>query len=225
MALITRKAYAEKCNIPTNQLSVLLKRGQVVADGDMIDTNHPKNVAYYNNREAKGLLTKKPASVKKGVIKHDTPKKPKPGKLKTEPTDDETDDEDVPGEWNGKGVMPLAHSERIYKHELAMKTRTDKELSQLKVEKLNAMLIPTDLVKMLFLNFSKSVAKSVQEQMQNFMNLIIAKHKIPPAEAKKYLADMLEFLNKANDKAVAGTKADLGKIVDQYSLSKGRGEK
>ena len=224
MAIITRKAFADKCCVPSNQLSVLLKRGQVVADGGMVDTNHPNNVAYYNNREAKGLLTKKTTSAKKGAAKRSPLSKKA---IKTELADDteEESEDDVPGEWNGKGVMPLAHSERIYKHELAMKTRTEKELSQLKVEKLNAMLIPTDLVKMLFLNFSKSVAKSVQEQMQNFMNLIIAKHKIPPAEAKKYLADMLEFLNKANEKAVAGTKSDLGKIVDQYSLSKGRGEK
>lgn len=220
MALITKQAFALKCNIPTNQLSVLLKRGQVVCDGDMADTNHPKNVLYYNNREAKGLLTKKESS------KKSAPKKPKSDKLKTELTDDEDDlDDDGLMDMPAGKILPLDQSERRKKHFEAINAERNSELLRMRKEKLQGIVIPSAPLVPVILQHNQHILMEQKNADEEILSMLAHRYDITPADVAYMRGEWVTRRNAAATKAADATKKSIKSIINDYSEKRGVGER
>src|ERR1700747_3523027 len=56
MALFSKKEFAEKCGLGTNQLSIYIKRGNVVLTGDSVDNTLDKNRAFIQKKQSKKTI-------------------------------------------------------------------------------------------------------------------------------------------------------------------------
>lgn len=125
----------------------------------------------------------------------------------------------------GKGLLDYKLSDKVYKDALARKTVQQAILEELKIEKINGMLVPTGLVKPLLKNHTRSIMRSFSQVMEDMWALVALKYKIPDAELKELKKKTREKMNAGIDTAIETTKKDLGKLVDDYSMSRGKGEK
>jgi len=180
-------------------MSVMIERGKVILNenGD-VDTANEINRAY--------------------MMKAATRKK---AKMEDDVEEDDFDDiEDVDGEQ-----MSLTRSERALKHYMAVRAKKGAEIDELKIQKLNGMIVPTELVKHVIKNYSSNTGKAIKEVLEDMLNIWGSKYGISEADIKDMRKKGIDRINVANELAVSDTKKELARIVEVYSSTRGKGEK
>jgi len=194
--------------MPRRALMVYInpKRGSVVADGDMIDTNHEKNVSFFNKREAKGLTEHK------GL-------KPKPVQIPREETFIEPSSE-YEGEPDESGILPLPISERNKKHFDALVSERNSELLALKTEKIRGEVIPYALVMPVFLQHNQSISKAYKDEFDEWLRLLAKKYDLSGADVAVSKGESVKWINTAITKATEMSKRAVVIIVNDYAVKK-----
>ena len=194
---------------------VYIKRNSVVTDGEMIDTNHEKNVAFYNKRESKGLLVPKGVAPKKVVVEQiprsETWVEPEPQQDNEEPDEN--------------GILPLPVSERNKKHWDAIVAERNASLLKVKEEKLRAEVIPSALIPPLIIqnnqNFVISFKNVVDEILTEFGKI----KEFSTDEFAEMRGRLLAAINLGSKAATDMTLKQVKNIVKNYSDKKGVGER
>ena len=70
-----------------------------------------------------------------------------------------------------------------------------------------------------------SITKTSKEILEEVIVLCAAKYKIQDEDTKKMRKQLLEKINFGIDRAIAETKKQLTKLVDDYSETRGKGER
>lgn len=199
MPKVTAKELADMTGWETKNLSVYVTRKKLVKDKNgLFDVDEPKNALFIAQNKAEG--TKKPE------------KTPPKGKKEASARDL---DEEV------KKVEAITM--QLEANKLVMQEQSIRR-NQIEIEKKEGQLIPTELIKALFLTHSKSITMTFKEGMEKIVDLFTIKYKLSQADAASMRKTMVEAINKGVDNAVSNTRGSLKKIITEYSEKRGVGD-
>lgn len=210
MALHTRKEFAELCGLSSGNLSNYIGRKNVIATGDYIDDALDKNKAFlikwqHKNGSKEPLAANEVVDTKRAYEKH---------KPATTPTKSEN------------RAAKSTHQREIALEEADLEIKTQKaRYEKIKADKAEGLVIPTDLVKMLFLQNGKSIFVESKNFLEDFIIQIAQKHGLTATESAEWRKKAIDGLNLSIKNSTIRTKEQLGNIVDEYSETKGVGER
>ena len=205
MALHTKKEFATLCNIPTNSLAVSIKRGNVIInDQELIDDQVDKN-RYFLEKRKKNDEVKPTGLIYPGH---------KIQKIVTKETS-----KHVNSKVNDAFQLDIA----IKSAELKKK-EVDTRLALIKEEKLKGVLIPTELVKIVFKQHSASITTSFKNAIENLLIEISKTKNLNRNELAELRGKMIVSLNTAINDSVTVSKKQISNIITQFSEKRDVGE-
>lgn len=203
MALYTRKEFYEKCGIQKAHLNVYIQRGKVILSSEgLIDDTIEKNRIFYERQLIKLQVNGIP--VKKTV----TEEKPEAEKR--------TDN------FNSKIVFEL--EQKLKQAELEKK-EVDTRIALLKEEKLRGIVIPTDIVTMLFAQHFKSMSVEFNQGADNLITEFSKMAELNITQISELRGKLIAIVNDAIHRGIEESKKSVKNIVAEYSEKKGVGEK
>jgi len=206
MAKYTKKDFAALTKETTKTLSIYKQRGKVVYDVDgMIDTDNPVNHSFLVSHSQKTEV--------KQIPREETYKP-----VGVEP-DNDIDEEDE------NGILPLHISDKRYKHFLAKKTERAAELDQIKIEKLKGIVIPSELVKPVFLQHNVFVVNEIKIMMDEELRAVAKAYDIPASKVADIKGRWTEGINSSIRKATQLSVKAVDSIVNDFAQSRGVGER
>lgn len=206
MALHTRKQFYELCGITKAHLNVYIGRKKVILSGEFIDDAEPQNADFLKKcLEKKQALQKQPPQIEAPTTQahHSIEQQPE------KPT-------------GNKGILEL---ERALKEADLAKKQVDTQIALLKEEKLRGIVIPTDIVKVIFAQHFKSVTSSFHQAADNLIVNISKKKELNREEVAQIRGELIEIINIAVNNSVDESKKSIVNIVAEYSERKGVGER
>ena len=210
MALLSKKEVAKKCGWQTNKLSTYISRGKVVVKNDRIDTEDDVNRAFLEKYSIHDLDA--------------LPQLESYTKQKTNSRSNNTQEED-PGSIEEDDLPPLSISNRRYMHLKAVKTERENALLKLKEEKIRGEVIPSDLVKPLFLMHNNSMVHAFKNLIDEEQRRLVKRYGINVNEAADMRSRIIEGINEAMKKATKSTTSNISNIIKEYAVKKGVGER
>ncbi len=205
MPRYSKTDFAAVCGVTTNYLKQYVRRGKVVVgDDNLIDDKLPMNRDFKNQR------TGETAQIKK-----------KP----------------LPSDKNTRYVAPSEQKDRtaeeLNKYNLDLqiknlaieKAEQEVELNKIKIAKLNGTVIPTDLVKVVIAQHSKSITTSFHQGCDNFIMTIAKISGMNREDVAKLRGELIGIVNQSVKDSIKISKENLENIIDEYSQQRGRGEK
>lgn len=206
MALYTRKQFYELCGIGKSHLNVYISRSKVILDGELIDDNNPTNKLFLAK-----CLEKKQANV-------ESKPQPKVNIPQVENSGDQIIQKSIPD----KNINEL---ERALKEAELKKKEVDIQLALLKEEKLRGVVIPTDIVKVVFSQHFKSITSAFHQAADNLIVNIAKKKDLDREEVAQIRGELIEITNLAINDSVDNSIKNIKNIVAEYSEKKGVGER
>lgn len=208
MALYTKKEFADICGVKTNYLSVPIKRGQIILTGDLIESNDAKNLAFYKKREKPNH---QPEQIIPSLNEIETASPPKEIKL-------------PPPSSKNNGSQNIYNLDIELKQADLLKKEVDTRLALLKEEKLMGISIPTELVKNVIANLSKSMISSFKDGADNFIIEISKRKSLTGTETAELRGVLVNIINTSSTHAILESKKSLKNIVSEFSDKKEVGE-
>jgi hypothetical protein len=209
MALHKRSDFAKLCGLSTGNLSNYIGRGKVLLSGDWIDDAIPQNASFLKKWQGKST----PASVVE----------PSQSVINTPPPEI-TGKSPVVASPDPAKVLQYDLENQIKKADLEKRQRENR-LLQLKIDKLNGILIPTDLVKIVFTQHFKSVTTAFQQAADNLLMEIAKKADLSTNQVAELRGAYVNIINQAVNNSIDESTSHIDNIVFEYSEKLGRGEK
>ncbi|HXP52159.1 MAG TPA: hypothetical protein VN922_19540 [Bacteroidia bacterium] len=217
MAEVSKKEFSQQCGFATNQLSVFISRKKVIVkENGLIDTEEPANVAFLLKQKArdksdKNVTNSKDVERQQEISKTqsstpiDLNRSPKKPKRKT------SDSEFFELETQQK--------------ELAIQKATEEiELLRIRREKLNGELIPTDLVKIIFSQHTKSILVEFNNSIDKVLTVFKQSAQLSKADEIRIRKQLLDELNLSSKKSLDESKKNIYAIINQFSEKRTKGE-
>lgn len=230
MAFHTKKDFAALCMIPTNALSVYIKRGKVIVKNELISDSVTENAEFLKKMQAKGpssAFISSNLSEKSAEIPAETPQKQQPQALKKEKTNKDFLENDpqspVSGSTDRSGLSNWQLERERLLADIAKK-EVDTRIAVLKEEKMLGANIPTDLVKGVVANLTKTFIASFKDGADFFIIEISKRKSLSAQESAELKGRLVEIINSASNKAINDTRKNLTIIIDQASVKKEVGE-
>lgn len=226
MALHSKKEFAKMCGLTTGNLTVYISRKKVIASGDYINDSIEINKLFLESRklliEKKGDTPKEERPERKLRLLRPDPGLPEPPKI--EDPDDEFDDDEDEGSDSGLQNTMTGLTKKKMQVEIEKKKR-EIALLKLREEKLNALVIPTELVKTVISQHTKSISTSFKNSLENVLTLISKQSNLSVTQIADIRGRLLHELNTAVDKSVNESKKNVANIVREFVESKSIGER
>jgi hypothetical protein len=198
MAFYTKHDFGSLTGFKTNNLSNYIKRGKVILTGGLIDDSIPQNASF---------LKKFSERAKNIIVASDT------SAIKKE-----------------SSTKNSASSSTIYGMELKLKRAelakkaADTIHVQLKIDKLTGASIPTDLVKGVVSQLSKSLISSFKDGADGFLIEISKRKSLTINETAELRGVLINVINQSSTKAIAECKKNIRTIVNEFSTKREVGE-
>lgn len=197
MSVVTKAVFAEMCGLKTNKLWNYTDRGQVILLGDgKIDCDDPRNKAFLEKKSAK--------------------------KQKQEPQEKQKPQESNQDQETGTDYAALDRQKLSAQVE---KLNQEVRLLKIKEEKLKGIVVPSEVIMPVFLQHNQSVLTSVKNESDEFVRLFSKKRGLSGEEIAEIKSGLIEWFNRAMDSASALSKVTIKDIVNNYSITKGVGER
>lgn len=195
----------------SNALAVYIKRGKVVVNKDgMIDTNEDKNIAFLEKQRSK----------KQGIAVPKEPKKKAP--LVPPPVYSEEKENNVENE----GEIPsLAASERLLKHLDTQKREREVEKLDLEIEKKRGEVIPSELIKPVFLQHNQHLLMSMKNADDEMLSIFGHKYSLALEDIAWIRGEWTKKRNTAITEATGASVKAVDVIVADFSVKRGVGQK
>lgn len=231
MPLYSKKDFADLCFTTTSDLSNYIRRGKVVVsvvgEGDakqeLIDSSNELNAAFYVKRQShqvkKTAISGLPGG-DKNISDHQESGKEKVKEQKKEPPPKFEFSPEL-----GTTMTEQIRTEADQKLRNVEKTTLDIELQKLKIDKMRGEVIPTQLVTDLIRSFSKQIVIDFRNGAENLLIEITKKTGLTDNDVASLRGSFIEIINAAVNEAIEATDKGLDHIVDEYSKSRGVGEK
>lgn len=216
MALYKQVEFAEKCGISRAQLSVYKNRNKIIVDGGFVDDSKPINAEFMRKclEKLKDKLTKEVTMVQN----LDTPVQNQTQSTESKEKKQVKVDVDAPAE-------SIYELDRIKKGLDIQKTAEEIEILKVKKDKLHGVVIPTELVKIVFTQHSKSIGSSFHNASETFLTMIGKKKGLNINEMAELRGELIEIINTAVAESIIESKKQIKNIVDEYSEKRGVGER
>lgn len=222
MALHTKKQFSDLCGIATNNLSVQIARGKVVLTGDFIDDAIDKNRAFLEKRISKKTIASEIAPIPKiqpvdSVINNISKvTDQQPGST----TQDQKFELVSPDE-----KQSYTESERQLKYLDTVKRKAEIEKLYLDVAKKKGEVIPSELVKPVFLQHNQSIVTEFKNVADDIVRMFAKKKSLTVNEVAEITGELTSSINNAVNKATATTINSVDSIVNDFAEKKGVGER
>lgn len=218
MPVYEKKEFADQYQIKTKDLAKYIQRGKVVEVNGKIDTNDVINAAWCVNREQ--LLLKK-------EVKKENPSIQVSNEVKAAKVEVKKEIQpkfEFPPETK-RTLQQTFEVEGKLKDLQLEKTENEIALQRERLQKIQGESVPTELVKALITQHTKSITVEFRNAADNLLMEISARHSISSEEMGALRAKLIEIINKAVNASVDETKTGLKLLVDEYSVKKGVGER
>jgi hypothetical protein len=208
MPKLTKKQFADLCGMPTNRLAIYIQRKKIEVEDNEIDINNEHNRLFLEK------YAKKESYVS-----------PKKEKKKPEPTviinlEPETISETPKERTN----LTLTQLEREKKLADLQKVEVDTRIAKLREEKLMGQNIPTELVKGVVSQMSKSFVSKFKDGAENILISVSKMKGLSNEEMAKLRGELVAIINESIKSSVNDCKKQVSTIVATYSNSRGVGE-
>ena len=230
MAFYSKADFAKLCGLTTGNLTNYIKRGKVVMSGDYIDDSMLQNREFLRKRKENLVAAdnEEEPRAKMRMLRPD-PGMPEPPNIK-EPEDIDDDDAgidiNIDDESSYKGEAAAMYKLNKKKLVVAIqKTKEEIALLKLRNEKLNAVVIPTELVKVVLLQQSRSMATEFKNTIDSIITNISKKKDLTLTEVAQLRGELLHCINSAVDKSLTESKKNIANIVKEFVERKEVGER
>ncbi len=204
--------FANVCGLTPGNLYNYIKRGKVIVDAetDEIDVSLPTN---------KHFLEKRKARIEANKVAEYEGERPPAAKINGVTI--------VP---NPEGTDKHVKKDSLFNLEMDQKTlnlekaKEEIELLKLKKEKAQGIVIPTDQVKMIFAQHSKSVTVAFYNGADNLLMKIAKMKGLNRNELAEIRGELIDIINLAVKESIEESKKGIRNIVMEYSEKKGVGE-
>ena len=213
MAFLSTKELEKLTGVPSNSLATFRKRGKIVKSGEFYDDTLELNRNFIEKWRLKNKLDDRIDEVKdeKPVVNILPPGIPKP----TAPNIAAPD---------GKKITQadLERSKLILDNE-----KKEKEIEKLKIQiaKLNGEVIPTELVKLVLIQNNKAQLVNFKQGADNLLIEFIAMKGLSSKEQAILKGKIIAIANTSNENAIKDSMKQIKNIINEYSSTRGRGEK
>lgn len=229
MAFLSTVEFAERCNLSQGNLSNYKARGKCRMTGDFYDDKDPINSMFLAARDA--IAAKKKLGIKtaRGNRWKEKPKKKAVKEKKTEPDFGGFVPDDLPP--NKKQLPPEPNRQQYSQSDdddggglQVVKMKADiarinsvRELNQLKIQKQQGELIPTELVRPVIAQLAKSLASNFKSGADNLIVEISHRKKMTGAELADLRAILVGIVNDSISKSVKDSKKMSEHIARDYT--------
>lgn len=208
MAKVSRKLFAEICGVKPNYLNNYIGRKKVhVGNDNLIDDSLPMNAEFKSNR----------------VRKKEEPKKEKFEPLPL--TAEELKLKKQQSEIEAQAATKKYNLEQQLKELAIEKAEQEVELNKIKIAKAQGEVIPTDLVKVVFAQHSKSITVSFHQGADNFISQIAKRTGMKREEMASLRGELIKVVNQSVKDSIKESKVAIKNIVSEYSEKRGVGER
>lgn len=242
MPLYTKKEFADICLIEEKQLFVYKQRGKVVFTNDgFVDSDEAINIIFLQKRrdfatKPKGYKEEKPIKEpkqpkEKKVIEFKEIEKPKEQKevfesinnnFEPEPNEEPTQQTVSKGTNEANTYLSL---DTKLKAQQLQKLEAETRILNIKEEKLNGLLIPTDLVIQVFQQHSQNIATSLKNNFENLIFRLEKEKGFTRQEIIDLKMQSMDLINLGITKAIDMTKKSIDNIQNEFSEKRGIGER
>lgn len=222
------------CSIGTKHISTYSKRRQIVVEEDgTIDASNEINYAFLiqkgfveskkQNGTADGRSSKKIVTTKKTKAKPISKKNLVTKHEEEHPPEKTAEQLEIEYEKRQR-IEELASMDRDKLQADTAKKRHDAEIARIKMEKLQGLLIPTDLVMSVIQLQSESLKTSYHDASEKLIIIFSQKKKLTNKEMGDLRRELTGVINMAIDSGINESKRGIKKIVKEYSEVRGVGE-
>lgn len=206
MAFLKKDEFAALCFCTTSDLATYRRRGKIVLSGEFYDDTNEVNKAFveYRKKFAPNVVEELPAPKIEAVEnKEQVPKIDKP----TGKTTDFTELERIKLQLDNE--------------------KKEKEIEKLNIQvgKLNGILIPTDLAKLVIVQISKSMSTAFKQAADNLLVEFAATKNLSSKESADMRTKIVAITNTSVENALNESKKMIKNIVNEYSDTRGKGER
>lgn len=223
MPIFSRREFAEQCGVTPTYITQYIKRGKIKLDSNgNIDSSLPMNKDFMLARASKPSKAKTP---KKELPDKKKPKAPPSPKEKVKPPNSNQPAAGL--DWTPDEIEAMGK----YQLEVQMKNldlekkEQEVEINKLKIQKLRGEVVPTDLVREVLKRHTKSLTTAFHQGADNFIMTITKISGMSREEMAGIRGELIEIVNKAVADAIDESKQEVDNIVNEYSQTRGRGEK
>lgn len=213
MALHSKKQFADLCGIATNNLSVQISRGKVIVVNELIDDTLEKNKAFLEKRSSK----KPNNSNQNTLLETNTSKLVVESGIKPPQNSNELI---IPSE-----SQSYTESERQLKYLDTLKRAAEIEKLSLDVAKKKGEVIPSELVKPVFLQHNQSIVTEFKNVTDEVIRMFAKKKSLSVNEVAEITGELTSCINNAMNKATMATVNAIDSIVNDFAEKKGVGER
>ena len=223
MPRYSRKEFIELCGIQHAYLTMNVKRNKVILNtNDEIDTSLQINHDFLTKQVAKLKKKALDASIEPDQEKEPEnenkkipqPNAPTPNAPKVKKRPKRKDDEEIE-----KEALASYNLDR-YKKQLEIESlENSNKIAQIKLDKLNGVLIPTDLVMVLFGQHSKSLTTAFHQASENFVVEMSAAYGVKKVDTARMRGELITIVNKAIKDSLEISRSGINNIVDEYAIN------
>lgn len=211
MTCYSRIDFARLCGVESRHLSNYIKRGKVVLTGELVDDKHPTNSSFLQKRREKILQIETVYEIEEKPQQALQTEK----KINIQPV--------IPDKQPKQNLTQYQLEAEIKKADLAKK-EVDTRIALLKEEKLMGVSIPTDLVKVVIANLSKSIISAFKDGADNFLIEISKRKSLSISEIAECRGELIKIINTSSTRAISESKRNVKSIINEYSVKRGVGE-
>ncbi len=203
MAKLSKKEFAEKCGMETKNLSVYIKRGKVILyDDEQIDDTDLRNLAFIQKRQSKNPIVDSKPVIKTNNVSE-----------KVSSTSDVQKNNEV-------AALDLQKTS-VQVEKLQQEVR----LLKIKEDKLKGVVVPSELIKPVFLQHNQSIITEVRNNANEFARIFAKKNDLTVNEVAEINGELINWFNLAISKATQTSVKAINNIMSDFSNKKGVGER
>jgi hypothetical protein len=230
MAILTKKSFANQCEIETKYLSVDISRGKVVVNADgMIDTTEPKNQIYIQKK----LMGKEPPQ-----LSSPEPTKPKIEKISV-PRGNVAPQQPKASMQLPEGItegevntalqmiegMDYQQLEMLYKYLQGEKLKTDIEKNKIEIEKKMGVVVPSEPLIPIVKQHNHFILQEQKNADEELLLAMAHKYDIAPSDTAYLRGEWIRLRNDAVTKATNLTVKAIVDVINDYSEKRGVGQR
>lgn len=216
MPRFSKKEFIALAFINHQILGTAIRRGKIIPNNNNeIDTSLQINQDFLEKYVAKHkgkAVEEKIKEVEKKTIP--TPKAPIPKADDVKPRNLSPADEEIE-----KVAIAKYNLDRIKKElEIDIQEQTIK-INKIKLDKLNGVVIPTELVMVIFAQHSKSTTTAFHQAAENFVVEMASSYGVNKTDTAKMRGVLKDIINKGIKSSLEESKKQIDNIVDDYAVN------
>ena len=210
MALLTKKEFAHKCGMPTNQLSVAVGRDKkvILREDGLIDDAEPTNALFFEMRQMKGKTIPKGLAPMPVFTREDRQMGPVTNV-----------------QINNSSPSEFLDLERQLKEKDLEKRKEEIIQLQLKNEKTSGSVVPLAVMQPLLMEYNRLLVNSYRYALDEFLTTIGKVAGLDNEQISWWRGEIVKTVNEASDKGITETIRQLQNIIIEYSNTRGAGER